>query len=161
MKGAIRLLVLVTMTAKVAPCTELPLRHKPACPLRLQTSMTAVGFEPTPFRNGALSHRLRPLGQTVLRTAHRHHHPKLRRSHRTSLHTITETKNGMARDSASPHLQHPSERPPTAQEEHELQSIARLWAHFVSFPTNSSKTLPGRLELPTLRLTASRSNQLS
>ena len=28
--------------------------------------MTAVGFEPTPFRNGALSHRLRPLGQTVL-----------------------------------------------------------------------------------------------
>ena len=30
--------------------------------------MTAVGFEPTPFRNGALSHRLRPLGQTVLKT---------------------------------------------------------------------------------------------
>ena len=29
-------------------------------------SVTAVGFEPTPFRNGALSHRLRPLGQTVL-----------------------------------------------------------------------------------------------
>ena len=29
-------------------------------------SLTAVGFEPTPFRNGALSHRLRPLGQTVL-----------------------------------------------------------------------------------------------
>ena len=28
--------------------------------------MTAVGFEPTPFRNGALSHRLRPLGQTVM-----------------------------------------------------------------------------------------------
>ena len=28
--------------------------------------MTPVGFEPTPFRNGALSHRLRPLGQTVL-----------------------------------------------------------------------------------------------
>ena len=28
--------------------------------------MPAVGFEPTPFRNGALSHRLRPLGQTVL-----------------------------------------------------------------------------------------------
>ena len=28
--------------------------------------MTAVGFEPTPFRNGALSNRLRPLGQTVL-----------------------------------------------------------------------------------------------
>ena len=28
--------------------------------------VTAVGFEPTPFRNGALSHRLRPLGQTVI-----------------------------------------------------------------------------------------------
>ncbi len=28
--------------------------------------MTAVGFEPTPLRNGTLSHRLRPLGQTVL-----------------------------------------------------------------------------------------------
>ena len=32
------------------------------------SQMTAVGFEPTPFRNGALSHRLRPLGQTVLST---------------------------------------------------------------------------------------------
>ena len=30
--------------------------------------MTAVGFEPTPLRNGALSHRLRLLGQTVLKT---------------------------------------------------------------------------------------------
>ena len=28
--------------------------------------MTAVGFEHTPLRNGALSNRLRPLGQTVL-----------------------------------------------------------------------------------------------
>ncbi len=28
--------------------------------------MTAVGFEPTPFRTGALSQRLRPLGQTVM-----------------------------------------------------------------------------------------------
>ena len=28
--------------------------------------MTPVGFEPTPFRNGALSHRLRPLGQSVV-----------------------------------------------------------------------------------------------
>ena len=27
--------------------------------------VTPVGFEPTPFRNGALSHRLRPLGQSV------------------------------------------------------------------------------------------------
>ena len=29
-------------------------------------AMTAVGFEPTPLRSGALSRRLRPLGQTVL-----------------------------------------------------------------------------------------------
>ena len=28
--------------------------------------VTPVGFEPTPFRNGALSHRLGPLGQSVL-----------------------------------------------------------------------------------------------
>jgi hypothetical protein len=28
--------------------------------------MTPVGFEPTPFRNGALSDRLKPLGQSVL-----------------------------------------------------------------------------------------------
>ena len=28
--------------------------------------VTAVEFEPTPLRSGALSHRLRPLGQTVL-----------------------------------------------------------------------------------------------
>ena len=28
--------------------------------------MIAVGFEPTPLRTGALSQRLRPLGQTVL-----------------------------------------------------------------------------------------------
>ena len=32
----------------------------------LQSQVAAVGFEPTPVRNGALSHRLRPLGQTVL-----------------------------------------------------------------------------------------------
>ena len=32
-----------------------------------EAALTAVGFEPTPLRNGALSHRLRPLGQTVLR----------------------------------------------------------------------------------------------
>ena len=31
--------------------------------------MTAVGFEPTPLRTGALSQRLRPLGQTVLASA--------------------------------------------------------------------------------------------
>ena len=32
----------------------------------VRIELTAVGFEPAPFRNGALSHRLRPLGQTVL-----------------------------------------------------------------------------------------------
>ena len=32
---------------------------------RCVAKMTPVGFEPTPFRNGALSHRLRPLGQSV------------------------------------------------------------------------------------------------
>ena len=38
------------------------------CTLRCDSSaikVTPVGFEPTPFRNGALSHRLRPLGQSV------------------------------------------------------------------------------------------------
>ena len=32
----------------------------------VQQQMTAVGFEPTPLRTGALSQRLRPLGQSVL-----------------------------------------------------------------------------------------------
>ena len=31
-----------------------------------QQRLTAVGFEPTPLRTGALSQRLRPLGQTVM-----------------------------------------------------------------------------------------------
>ena len=31
----------------------------------MSQQMTAVGFEPTPFRTGAWSQRLRPLGQTV------------------------------------------------------------------------------------------------
>ena len=30
-----------------------------------EKQVTPVGFEPTPLRNGALSHRLRPLGQSV------------------------------------------------------------------------------------------------
>jgi hypothetical protein len=34
--------------------------------------MTPVGFEPAPFRTGALSQRLRPLGQSVLMAAARH-----------------------------------------------------------------------------------------
>ena len=38
----------------------------PKAPGMMLRRVTAVGFEPTPFRNGALSHRLRPLGQTVL-----------------------------------------------------------------------------------------------
>ena len=32
----------------------------------LQVKMTPVGFEPTPFRTGAFSQRLRPLGQSVM-----------------------------------------------------------------------------------------------
>ena len=38
---------------------------------RRQCEVTAVGFEPTPLRTGALSQRLRPLGQTVLACAPR------------------------------------------------------------------------------------------
>ena len=37
----------------------------PACSFR-NRNMTPVGFEPTPLRTGALSQRLRPLGQSVL-----------------------------------------------------------------------------------------------
>ena len=33
---------------------------------RRAINMTPVGFEPTPLRTGALSQRLRPLGQSVL-----------------------------------------------------------------------------------------------
>ena len=32
--------------------------------------MSAVGFEPTPLRTGALSQRLRPLGETVVLLLH-------------------------------------------------------------------------------------------
>jgi hypothetical protein len=35
-----------------------------------QQRLTAVGFEPTPLRTGALSQRLRPLGQTVMLGRH-------------------------------------------------------------------------------------------
>ena len=35
--------------------------------IRTDAIMTPVGFEPTPLRTGALSQRLRPLGQSVLR----------------------------------------------------------------------------------------------
>ena len=50
------------------PCARVPPPHRNlnTCqPLQLFTRMTPVGFEPTPFRNGALSHRLRLLGQSV------------------------------------------------------------------------------------------------
>ena len=50
------------------PCARVPPPHRNlnTCqPLQLFTRMTPVGFEPTPFRNGALSHRLRPLSQSV------------------------------------------------------------------------------------------------
>ena len=51
------------------PCFRVPPLHRnlnTRQPLQLFTTVTPVGFEPTPFRNGALSHRLRPLGQSVL-----------------------------------------------------------------------------------------------
>ena len=41
-------------------------RHSAANGISLPGKVTPVGFEPTPLRNGALSHRLRPLGQSVL-----------------------------------------------------------------------------------------------
>ena len=41
-------------------------RHSTANGISLPGKVTPVGFEPTPLRNGALSHRLRPLGQSVL-----------------------------------------------------------------------------------------------
>ena len=43
-----------------------PHHQQPCCHSSCDAKgMTAVGFEPTPFRTGALSQRLRPLGQTV------------------------------------------------------------------------------------------------
>ena len=41
------------------------------------------------------------------------------------------------------------------------ESGAWLWAYIYRRGPSARRTLPGRLELPTLRLTASRSNQLS
>ena len=40
--------------------------YKISIPSTSISKMTPVGFEPTPFLNGALSHRLRPLGQSVV-----------------------------------------------------------------------------------------------
>ena len=47
-------------------------RHTTASRISLRGKVTPVGFEPTPLRNGALSHRLRPLGQSVLGTTFWH-----------------------------------------------------------------------------------------
>ena len=44
----------------------LHLVSKLGMPQWAQQSLTAVRFEPTPLRTGALSQRLRPLGQTVM-----------------------------------------------------------------------------------------------
>ena len=42
----------------------------PVCVLLANhNAVTPVGFEPTPFRTGALSQRLRPLGQSVMAAA--------------------------------------------------------------------------------------------
>ena len=61
----------------------------------MRSKLTAVGFEPTPLRTGALSQRLRPLGQTVIKHTSnlttfaqmhnlqaRIHKPALSRAHR-------------------------------------------------------------------------------
>ena len=61
----------VSTFAKTGPCRG---THQETAMARLAPSLmdgrlTAVGLEPTPFRNGALSHRLRPLGQTVMEFA--------------------------------------------------------------------------------------------
>ena len=45
------------------------------------SNMTPVGFEPTPFWNGALSQRLRPLGQSVLRESSGARAPVRARTH--------------------------------------------------------------------------------
>ena len=50
--------------------------YLPSCTFRFVLSevrVTAVGFEPTPFRTGACSQRLRPLGHTVSVWCHAKH----------------------------------------------------------------------------------------
>jgi hypothetical protein len=56
------------MTRRVGRITGAPDTHISAGPSFLfeDRRMTTVGFEPTPLRTGALSQRLRPLGQIVL-----------------------------------------------------------------------------------------------
>ena len=53
-----------------APRHTAPCDHYGCCAQWAQQDLTAVGFEPTPLRTGALSQRLRPLGQTVMLTKH-------------------------------------------------------------------------------------------
>ena len=53
----------VGLCMRVSVCVRVCVR---ASALASGRNVTAVGFEPTPLRTGALSQRLRPLGQTVL-----------------------------------------------------------------------------------------------
>ena len=55
---------------------------------RASGKLTAVGFEPTPFRNGALSHRLRPLGQTVIKNIYQN--VRLTVPKREDAHSVTK-----------------------------------------------------------------------
>ena len=59
---------LATQTLAFACETKPVTRQARTCPGRdlSHSSLTAVGFEPTPLRTGAWSQRLRPLGQTVM-----------------------------------------------------------------------------------------------
>ena len=77
--------------------------------------MTTVGFEPIPFRNGALSHRLRPLGPSVLNM------------------------------------------------QSKMEYVGKGWCSGILESVRQQIIVnvpPGKLELPTLRLTASHSNHL-
>ena len=59
------------------------------CASQAMAEVTAVGFEPTPLRTGALSQRLRPLGQTVsINTAKRHSHYTTRIPTRVAMDTL-------------------------------------------------------------------------
>jgi hypothetical protein len=71
---SVRVIVTVYVSVSVSVCTTSSLRRKvlvSCVGVRNQMyaeskHVTPVGFEPTPFRTGALSQRLRPLGQSVL-----------------------------------------------------------------------------------------------
>ena len=55
-----------TKSRRCIPILERVTRAIILCVCSDTAALTAVEFEPTPLRNGALSHRLRPLGQTVM-----------------------------------------------------------------------------------------------